>query len=129
MNYLDNFWVDSDNCIRLNTRVIVVRDYKTTEKKEYDDTTYYLHDRDYKEWTEQLIPQHQLLELLSDDELDTSEYTWLDGIKLRTGEYAKEIAEIAAYGSLEAYQASLSEAQDEYMLDLDSRISALELGI
>ncbi len=129
MDILNNFYVDGDNRIRLNTRVIVVRDYKTTEKTDYDDTTYYVNDESYKEWTEQLIPKHQLNELISDELLDTSENAWMDGIQLRTDNHAKEIAQIAAYGSMDAYNASLDETRDEYLLDLDCRISAVELGI
>ena len=129
MNILNNFWIDTDNRIRLNTRVIVVRDYKTTEKTDYDDTTYYVNDESYKEWTEQLVPKHQLNELISDEPLDTSKYAWMDGIQLRTDNHPKEIAQIAAYGSMDAYNASLDETRDEYLLDLDCRISAVELGI
>lgn len=129
MDILNNFWIDSDNRIRLNTRVIVVRDYKTTERTDYDDTTYYVNDEAYKEWTGQLIPKHQLYELISDESLDTGKYTWMDGIQLRTDNHAKEIAQIAAYGSMDAYNASSDEARDEYLLDLDCRISAVELGI
>ena len=129
MDILNNFWIDGDNRIRLNKRVIVVRDYKTTERTDYDETTYYLNDTSYKEWTEQLIPKHQLNELISDEPLDTSEYAWMDGIELRTADHWRETAEIAAYGSIDAYAASLDEARDEYLLDLDCRISAVELGI
>ena len=129
MNILNNFWIDGDNRIRLNKRVIVVRDYKTTEKTDYDETTYYVNDEAYREWTEQLIPKHQLNELISDESLDTSKYAWMDGIQLRTDNHPKEIAQIAAYGSMDAYNASLDEARDEYLLDLDCRISAVELGI
>ncbi len=129
MDILNNFWIDGDNRIRLNKRVIVVRDYKTVEKADYDETTYYVNDASYKEWTEQLIPKHQLNELISDEPLDTSAVAWMDGIQLRTDNHAREIAQIAAYGSMEAYTASLDEARDEYLLDLDCRISAVELGI
>lgn len=129
MEILNNFYVDGDNRIRLNKRVIVVRDYKTPERTDYDEHTYYVNDVSNKEWTEQLIPKHQLYELISDEPLDTSKYAWMDGIQLRTDNHAKEIARIAAYGSLEAYIASLDEARDEYLLDLDCRISAVELGI
>lgn len=129
MDILNNFWIDGENRIRLNKRVIVVRDYKTVEKTDYDETTYYVNDESYKEWTEQLIPKHQLYELISDEPLDTSAVAWMDGIELRTDNHAKEIAQIAAYGSMEAYTASLDEARDEYLLDLDCRISAVELGI
>lgn len=129
MDILNNFRIDGDNRIRLNKRVIVVRDYKTTEKTDYDDTTYYVNDDEYREWTEQLIPKHQLNELISDEPLDTSAYSWMDGIELRTDNHWREVAEIAAYGSLDAYIASLDEARDEYLLDLDCRMSAVELGI
>ena len=129
MNILNNFWIDTDNRIRLNTRVIVVRDYKTTDKTDYDENTYYVNDESYKEWTEQLVPKHQLNELISDEPLDTSKYAWMDGIQLRTDNHPKEIAQIAAYGSMDAYNASLDETRDEYLLDLDCRISAVELGI
>ena len=129
MDILDNFWIDGDNRIRLNKRVIVVRDYKTTKKTDYDENTYYVNDESYKEWTEQLIPKHRLNELISDEPLDTSKYAWMDGIQLMSDNHAKEIARIAVYGSMEAYTASLDEARDEYLLDLDCRISAVELGI
>ena len=129
MDILNHFWIDGDDRIRLNKRVIVVRDYKTTEKANYDENTYYVNDEAYKEWTEQLIPKHQLYELVLDEPLDTSEYAWMDGIKLTSDNHAKEIAQIAAYGSIDAYNASTDEARDEYLLDLDCRISAVELGI
>lgn len=129
MDLLNNFYVDGDSRIRLNKRVIVVRDYKTTERTDYDEHTYYVNDESYREWTEQLIPKHQLNELISDEQLDTSAVAWMDGIELRTDNHPKEIAQIAAYGSMEAYTASLDESRDEYLLDLDCRISAVELGI
>lgn len=129
MDILNNFWIDGDNRIRLNKRVIVVRSYKTIEKNDYDENTYYVNDDTYKEWTEQLVPKHQLNELISDEPLDTSKYAWMDGIRLRTDNQQYEIAQIAAYGSMEAYTASLDEVRDEYLLDLDCRISAVELGI
>lgn len=129
MDILNNFYIDNDNRIRLNKRVIVVRDYKTTEKTDYDENTYYVNDEGYKEWTEQLIPKHQLNELISDEPLDTSEYAWMDGIQLRTDNHWREVAEIAGYGGMDAYTASLEEARDEYLLDLDCRVAMLELGI
>ena len=129
MDILNNFWIDCDSRIRLNTHVIVVRDYKTKEKTDYGENTYYVNDDSYKEWTEQLVPKHQLYELISDDPLDTSEYAWMDGIQLTSENHAKEIVQIAAYGSIDAYNASLDTARDEYLLDLDCRISAVELGI
>ena len=129
MTLLDNFYIDEHNTIRLNTFKMVVRDYKTVEKEEYTDTTYYMNDAQVHEWETQLIPKHQLNELVSKEELDTSAYAWMDGIVLRTDNHWKEVEEIASYGSMEAYKASLPEATDEYLIDMDARITAMELGL
>ena len=56
-------------------------------------------------------------------------YTWMEGIKLRTDDPYTELAEIVKYGSKEAYEASLPEAQDEFNLDMDYRMSKMELGL
>lgn len=128
MGILDNFYVE-DNKIRLNKYKLVVRDYKTLEKTEHTDTTYYANEAGMKEWTEQLIPKHQLLELVMKEELDVLAYAWMDGITLRTDNHWKEIEEIASYGSYEAYEASLPESQDAFNMDIDYRISKMELGI
>lgn len=129
MNVIDNFYIDSDNKIQLNTYKMVIRDYKTVEKTDYTDSTYYMNDDRVKEWTEQLIPKHQLLELVSQEALDTSAYAWMAGIELVTDNHPKEIEQIASYGSYEAYVASLSETQDAFNLDVDYRLSKMELGI
>lgn len=125
---LHNFYIEGDT-IHMNKHKLVVRDYKTLEKTDYTDSIYFVNEADYAEWMEQLIPKHQLLELISQEGLDTSAYAWMDGIKLRTDNHWKEIEEIAAYGSIEAYEASLPEAADEFKLDTDYRLSRLELGI
>lgn len=129
MNILDNFYVDENNTIQLNKYKMVVRDYKTVEKTDYTDTTYFMNEANVQEWETQLIPKHQLLELVSKEELDTSAYAWMAGIKLQTDNHAKEIEEIALYGSYEAYEASLPESQDSVNLENDYRLSKLELGI
>ena len=129
MDILDHFYIDDNNRIQLNTHMIVVRNYDTIEKSSHTDTTYYVNDAGYKEWTEQLIPQHQLNELIDDELIENADYQWMVDIKLRTTEPWREIQEIVGYGSYEAYEASLSESRDEYLLDLDSRLAALELEI
>lgn len=83
----------------------------------------------YIEKTVNYIPKHQLVELIEDEQLDTSAYAWMVGIKLRTENHWKEIEEIAACGSYAAYEAGLPESQDEFLLDLDCRMTAVELGI
>lgn len=129
MELIDNFYIDTDNRIQLNTYKMVVRDYKTTDKDEYTDTTYFMNDEQYTEWTENIIPKHQLLELVGKEKLDTSEFEWIAGISLKTDNHAREIEEIASYGSYEAYEASLPESQDMFNMDVDYRLSKIELGI
>lgn len=128
MNILDNFYIEN-NIVYLNKYKLTVRDYKTLEKLEYTDSVYYVNENSMRQWTEHLIPDHQLLELISQEELDTSEYTWMEGIILRNDNHTKEIEEIASYGSKEAYEASLPETRDLYQVDMDYRLSKLELGI
>ena len=129
MNLLDNFYIDGDNRIQLNTHKLVIRDYKTLEREEYDDNTYYVNDEGYIEKTVNYIPKHQLVELIEDEELDTSAYSWMAGIKLRSDNHWKEIEEIAACGSYAAYETTLPETQDEFNMDIEYRVSKMELGI
>ena len=53
----------------------------------------------------------------------------MEGIKLRTDDPYTELAEIVKYGSKEAYEASLPEYTDEFMLDIDVRVAMLEMGV
>ena len=53
----------------------------------------------------------------------------MSGLEVKTQDFNKEINEIASYGSKEAYEASLPEAQDEFNLDMDYRMSKIELGL
>ena len=66
---------------------------------------------------------------LKKNEFDNSEYSWMEGIELRTADPQKEIADIVSYGSIEAYKASLPQAQDEFNLDMDYRMSKMELRL
>lgn len=116
--------------IGLNTHKIIVGHINPAVDGEIvSEETLYVNDDGYKEWTEQQIAKHKLLTLVSDEPLDTSEYEWMDGIKLRTDNHVKEIQEIAACGSLEAYEASLPESRDAFEVETDYRLSMLELGI
>ena len=126
---LGYFYVDENGVIQLNKYKMVVRDYKTVEKTDYTDTTYFMNEKNAAEWEINIIPKHQLLELVSKTEIDTSDYAWMAGIKLRTDNHAEEIAEIAAFGSVEAYEASLPETSAAYQLESDFRLAKLELGI
>lgn len=118
-----------DGKIDLNKYKIVVRKYNSLEKNNYTDEEYYLDDTGLYEYEVNFVPKHKLLEIVSKEKLDTSQYLWMKGIELRANDRIKEIEEIAAYGSLEAYQASLPEYTDEYLLDLDVRLSMIEIGV
>lgn len=124
----DIFYV-KDNKIGLNTHKVTVRHYLTINKENYVDETQYVNSEGLKEIEVNFVPKHQLYEIVLKEELDTSEYLWMEGIELRTSNRSEEISEIASYGSLEAYEASLPEVRDEYLLSLDCRVSMMELGI
>ena len=74
------------------------------------------------------VDKHKLLSVQNVEELDNP-YEWAEGIVLRTDDPYTELAEIVKYGSKEAYEASLPEAQDEFNLDMDYRMSKMELGL
>ena len=74
------------------------------------------------------VDKHKLLSVQNVEELDNP-YKLAEGIVLRTDDPYTELAEIVKYGSKEAYEASLPEYTDEFMLDVDVRLSMLEMGI
>lgn len=89
----------------------------------------FLNDEGLKDMKEQHIAKHQLLELISEEVIDTSDYEWMEGLPIQSDNPIKEIEEIYNYGSKEAYEASLPQAQDEFNLDMDYRMSKMELGL
>ena len=125
---INNFY-DLDGVLHLNKYKIVVRYYDSVEKQTYEDVTMFLNDEGLKDMKEQHIAKHQLLELISEEVIDTSDYEWMEGLPLQSDNPIKEIAEIYNYGSKEAYEASLPQAQDEFNLDMDYRMSKMELGL
>lgn len=125
---INNFY-DLDGVIHLNKYKIVVRYYDSVEKQTYEDVTMFLNDEGLKDMKEQHIAKHQLLELISEKVIDTSDYEWMEGLPIQSDNPIKEIEEIYNYGSKEAYEASLPQAQDEFNLDMDYRMSKMELGL
>lgn len=125
---INNFY-DLDGVLHLNKYKIVVRYYDSVEKQTYEDVTMFLNDEGLKDMKEQHIAKHQLLELISEEVIDTSDYEWMEGLPLQSDNPIKEIDEIYNYGSKEAYEASLPQAQDEFNLDMDYRMSKMELGL
>lgn len=90
----------------------------------------YLTDSEWTEWREQQIPKHKRYELINHEDLDVSDFAWLDGADV-SGEPDPLFTanEMAKYRSREEYEASRPENQAAYQIDTDYRISKLELGI
>lgn len=99
-----------------------------------DPENYFIEEHSFRNETEvrlfksNFVDKHMLMSIQSTEKLNNP-YTWLEGIKLRTNDPCTEIAEIVKYGSKEAYEASLPEYTDEFMLDIDVRVAMLEMGI
>lgn len=115
--------------IKLNKFKVVVRRYLCVGSDDYNDSEHYVNDDGLYEIEVNFVPKHKLYSIVSKEELDTSDYAWMEGIELTTDNVQKELADIAACGSLEAYKASLPQAQDEFNLDIDYRMSKIELGL
>ena len=119
MDIIDNFSI-INNQICLNSYKLVIRHYKDIDKKEFVDKDYYVNDDRLIELETQII---------SKVKLDNEQYSYMSGLEVKTQDFNKEINEIASYGSKEAYEASLPEYTDEFMLDVDVRVAMLEMGI
>jgi hypothetical protein len=124
----DKFFI-KDNKICLNTHKVVVRRYLDINKTDYVDETHCVDSDGLHELEVNFVPKHKLISIVSKEELDTSDYAWMEGIELTTDNVQKELDDIAACGSLEAYNASLPQTQDEFNLDIDYRMSKMELGL
>jgi len=74
--------------------------------KEYTDSEQYLSDKEAEHLINSVIPKHKLLELVSEEDLDNSEYSWMEKITIQPGDFNKQIEDIVACGSYEAWEAS-----------------------
>ncbi len=128
MNLKDIYEI-KDGKIVLKRYNAVIRDYLNFAQTEYRETRMYLNDDEMREWEEQLIPKHKRYELIEKNENDLTGYEWMIGITPRTENPEAEVLAMAQYASREEYEASLPENQAEYQLDLDYRLSKIELGI
>jgi len=115
--------------IRLNKYKIILRKYTSAVKDIFTDEEIYLDEGGMYEYEVNFVPKHQLLEIIVKEEVDTSEYAWMEGIEVDAKNRQKEIERIAAYGSLEAYEASLPYTDAVFKVETDFRLSKLELGI
>ncbi len=142
---LRRFYI-ADGIVKLKTHKITIRKYYNTKDQEYDVTETeeigtedepkgydtivdYVTDDELTEWTVNYIPKHKLYEVESIETFDNSKYAWMEGLRLRTNNWKQEISDMLKCGSLEAYKASLPEAQNELMLDMGVEIAMLKLGI
>lgn len=125
----NNRFFVKDGKIALNKYVIIIRNYHDLKKEKYSDIPHYVDAEGANELEVNLIPKHQLMELISKIEFDNSDYEWMEGLEVSGDNLMAKIAEIASCGSLEAYQASLPESQDSFNLDVDYRLSKIELGL
>lgn len=124
-----NIFRITNNKIGFNKYKMVIRFYDNLEKSSWRDDTFYFNEADCYEWEVNRIPKHQLMELVSKDEIDPGEYAWMEGIEISSEYQGRQIEKIASYGSKEAYEASLESNRDAYLLELDYQVSMLSLGL
>lgn len=89
MEILDNFVV-KDSKIHLNQYALVIRHYTALAKETYTDKIYYVDDEGAHELEVNVVPKHQLLEIISKTELDNSQYSYMEGIELKTQDFNRK---------------------------------------
>ena len=138
MNITEFFKVNVDNtlhCVHWVVTLKTLKSVKYLNTKEADNPdnytlsfSYYLNQNEVDSYKRDFVDKHKLLSIQNVEKLNNP-YTWMEGIKLRTDDPYTELAEIVKYGSKEAYEASLPQAQDEFNIDMDYRMSKMELGL
>ena len=123
--------------------VIKVSRYKVIYKQFYDsyvpDTEtneptlnerYFKTEEDAEKFVVNYLSKHKALEYAETVKVNTSEYDWIDGIKIPNGYSCPQdyIDELLAMGE-EEYKMSQAAATENYLLDLDCRLSMIELGV
>lgn len=82
-----------------------------------------------KSFEDDYISKHKLLSIESVEELDNSNVAWIEGIELPKqtvlSDYVTELIEMGKDG----YELLLASATENYLLDLDCRLSMIELGV
>ena len=122
------------DCIRIEQGKLTLNTIKVTVKVDREPSDpiqihYFKNEEEYSKWVINFLNKHAKMSEESKETLDTSAVSWVDGITLRTTNYAKEIEDILSYGSREAYEASLPSATDEYLLNLEAEIALMQLGL
>ena len=137
MNISEFFRITPDNIVQYVNYIVTLKTLKSVKylNEGYDDPDnfdltleYFLDEKEVNGFKTNYVDKHKLLSVQNVEELDNP-YKWAEGIVLRTDDPYTELAEIVKYGSKEAYEASLPEYTDEFMLDVDVRLSMLEMGV
>ena len=137
MNISEFFRITPDNIVQCVNYIVTLKTLKSVKclDEGYDDPDnfdltfeYFLDEKESDSYKTDYVDKHKLLSIQNVEKLDNP-YTWMEGIKLRTDDPYTELAEIVKYGSKEAYEASLPEYTDEFMLDIDVRVAMLEMGV
>lgn len=137
MNIAEYFRISNSStlqCIEFKVTLKVLNSVKYLEEgfdnvENYTLVSYFcLNQEEVDKLKTNYVDKHKLISIYETQHIDNP-YRWMEGIVLRTDMPDKELEEIASYGSKEAYEASLPEYQDNFLLDLDYRMSMIELGI
>ena len=132
MNTSEFFRITPDNIVQCINYIVTLKTLKSVkflDEGNFDLTLeYFLDEEEVNGFKTNYVDKHKLLSVQNVEELDNP-YEWAEGIVLRTDDPYTELAEIVKYGSKEAYEASLPEYTDEFMLDVDVRLSMLEMGV
>lgn len=137
MNISEFFRITPNNIVQCVNYIVTLKTLKSVKfldegldnPDNFDLTLeYFLDEKEVNDFKTNYVDKHKLLSIYSVEELDNP-YEWAEGIVLRTDDPCTELAEIVKYGSREAYEASLPEYTDEFMLDIDVRLSMLEMGV
>ena len=129
MDWKNKIYIDNDNVIQLNEVEVVTRRYSNLLKNEYVDDVIYCTRERANDLEINYFPKHQLIEFISDTDLDLSDVSWMQGIELRTNDQESELQKIYDCGCIEVYEASLEENQQLRILELEAEIIKMKLGI
>ena len=137
MNISEFFRITPNNIVQCVNYIVTLKTLKSVKfldegfdnPDNFDLTLeYFLDEEEVNGFKTNYVDKHKLLSVQNVEELDNP-YKWAEGIVLRTDDPYTELAEIVKYGSKEAYEASLPEYTDEFMLDIDVRVAMLEMGV
>ena len=137
MNTSEFFRITPDNIVQCINYIVTLKTLKSVKfldegfdnPDNFDLTLeYFLDEEEVNGFKTNYVDKHKLLSVQNVEELDNP-YEWAEGIVLRTDDPYTELAEIVKYGSKGAYVGSLPEYTDEFMLDVDVRLSMLEMGV